>query len=628
MKNRPKHFVEKINRAYELVTSMKEGYVWRGSSDYSFSYPDGVQLNTKKIIEKASLEGDITILDIGTSNGVFISANDTEINKGLKHKHRVTVYGISATDERTPVDNNIPNEKYFTGNAEHLGDPNYKEFRGIASQQFDYIFSSKTFMHLVDPVSAIIDAYNKLKPGGTLVIDEFTLKGCEGRLQDIITHLRQQGHCVAVSLDNQTGVIHQFCIKKTDKSLEFPLEYDEHRIGYVPSPQLEKDNRSNLEKIAAARTLLESTLEKAELSAFKEFASLEALLKSKQYLALPHKQQEYCILYVVAKELSASASKHPSQLSSTNNFFTSNPISLQKILNLKQLCFDKGVEGGRILSGDLFGVGLGNILINSKYLPLATRLNLIRLTACQNMLSMDLENSVENAKAFAQMNVRLSKVDYLHNESLFSAICDTLSQPRPSQPMNVVMGRKFTENSQFSELSPHFNETLKFLYQYKEHFCNQLQIKLENSSYNFTKITCIGTPGHYSFKLLAESHYSGDTPEEFIIPASQFLAIMNQAYSTIHRQELVAEKLPLIFDSSTLVAYLNNNLGITGITTLDSLSQNCMVEEISGTEDHDSYKISVKMEHSEDVEEIMISKEELSELIQQQQSASMESGFF
>ncbi|OEH48286.1 hypothetical protein lpari_00684 [Legionella parisiensis] len=627
MKKRPKHLFEKINRAYELVTRMKEGYVWRGSSDYSFIYSDGTQLDTKKIIEKASLERDITILDIGTSNGVFISANDTEINRGLKHKHKVAVYGISATDERNSVDNIIPNEKYLTGNAEYLGDPNYEEFRGIASQQFDYIFSSKTVMHLVDPVAAIINAYNKLKPGGVLAIDEFTLKGCEGRLQDIITHLRKEGHCIAVSLNNQTGTIDKFCIKKTENPLEFPLEYDADRIGYVPSPQLKKDNRSNLERIVSAGMLLEGTLEKSKLSLFKDFTSLDALLRSKQYRALPHEHQELCILFVVAKEISTSVSKQQPKLGSPSGFFTS-PILLQKILCLKQLCFDKGVEGGRILSGDVYGVGLGNVLISSNYLPLATRLNLIRLTACQKMLGMDLENSAENAKAFAQMDVYPSRVDYLHNEMLFRSISEALSQPKPSQPMNVVMGRKFTEHSQLSELSPYFNETLKFLNRHKEFFCNQLQVKLENSAYNFTKITCVGTPGHFSFKLLAESNYSGDTPQEFIIPASQFLAIMNQAYSTTHRQELEAEKLPLIFDSAALLIYINDNLGITGISVLDSLEKNCILEEISGTEDPDSYKIRVKIGGAEDFAEIMISKEELSELILQEQSAAMEKRFF
>ncbi|CAM2918597.1 Uncharacterised protein [Legionella steigerwaltii] len=630
MKERPKHFVERIKYAYDRIKDMKHGYVWVGSSDYNFEYAEGVKLNTKNLIEEAAHERDITVLDIGTSNGTFVAANDTDLNKMLKHKHKVRVFGISATDERPPSGTIIPNEKYLTGNAEYLGTPGYEEFQTIASQQFDYIFSSKTFMHLVDPVGAIIQAYDKLKPGGILVIDEFTLKGCEGRLQDIVTYLRKQGHCIAVSLNDQKGTIEQFCIKKTSKSLEFPLEYNGQELSYVPSPMLAKDNRSTLEKIVAARTLLDGILEQSGLSLYKEFNSLEALLKSKGYQSLTHKQQEYCILYVVAKELSVHfREEHKPQLGSTSTLFASHSISLQKVLNLKRMCYNRAGEGDRILSGDLHGVGVDNIIINSDHIPLAVRLNLIRLTACQKLLSLDLENFAENAKAFAQMGIQPTVIESYHDASLFSKICKILSQSQSSKPMNVVVGRKFTENSQLSQLSPYFIETLNFMSnnQNKEYICNMLQIKLNSSSYDFTKVEYVNNNGHYFFKLLAESPYSTDAEQNFLIPASQFLAVMNWSYSTIHRHELALEKLPLVFDSPTIVDYLNGNLGGTGIHVLDCLAGYFRVEEISTTEDPDCFKISIRKEGLEGAsQEIMISKAEMSELILQQQSVALALG--
>ena len=625
MKERPQHFIEQIDQAYNSVKNIKKGYVWEGSSDYSFEYAEGVQLDTEQLIKEAALKRDITVLDIGTSNGAFITAHDTAINKGLKYKHQVVVYGISATDERSPVDNLIPNEKYLTGNAEYLEAPGYGAFEPIVTHQFDYIFSSKTFMHLVDPVAAIVQAYNKLKADGVLVIDAFTLKGCAGRLQDIVTHLRKEGHCIAVSLNDQSGAIEQFCIKKTNKTLEFPLEYDEKELRYLPSPKLAKDTRSNLEKIVTARTLLDNLLEYSGLALYKGFNSLETLLKSPNYLKLTHEQQEYCILYVVAKELSTDVSHaHKSQLGATSTLFASHSISLQKILNLKRLCYNKAREGERILAGDLHGVGVSNILINNDNTPLSIRLNLIRLAACRKLLRMDLENFAENAKAFAQMGIQPCKVDSYQDLSLFSKIRDILLQPRTAQPMNVVVGRKFTEHSQLPELSLYFNETLNFMSssQNKDYVCHLLQIKL-NTSYDFTKVEYVNHNGHYFFKLLAESNYSGDMPQEFVIPASQFLAVMNLAYSTVHRQELELEKLPLIFDSSTLVTYLNAHLGSTGISVLDHLEEHFRIEEISATEDPDCFKMRIASS-MDGAQEISISKKEMSELILQQQGAALE----
>jgi hypothetical protein len=92
------------------------------------------------------------------------------------------------------------------------------------NKKFDLIFSRMVFRHLVDPASALIQAFKRLKLNGILVIDQFRLRGCEAYYHNIINYLRDE---CGVRITAQIGSerIDSFVIQKTDpeQELKFPL---------------------------------------------------------------------------------------------------------------------------------------------------------------------------------------------------------------------------------------------------------------------------------------------------------------------------------------------------------------------------------------------------------------------
>ncbi|STY28366.1 Uncharacterised protein [Legionella wadsworthii] len=623
MKSKPDHFIKQIDSAYSKITLMKRGYVWTGSESYSFEFQGGEVLNTKKLIGSAAHTRDLTILDIGTASGLFIAKNDTGIEG--QYDHKVTVYGISASEERVIDDKSIPDPQYLTGNAEYLGDREYKNFEGIAQIEFDYIFSSKTFMHLVDPADGLVQAYNKLKPNGILVVDKFTFKGCEGRLQDIINHLRHEGHHIAVKLNDVTGEIDQFCIQRTPLPLQFPIQYDADRLSYVPLKSLKDDPRSDLEKIESGLNILSEILDDNDLAPVKAFNSLEQLLKSSLYEKIPPELQAYCILYVTAKEICAQAEhSKPHQFGTRSGFFKDSSVQLEKIIALKKLCKYAGWESKLILDGDLMGIGSGSVLMGKEMISSNTKINLIRLVACQNILKMDLENFVENKKAFKEMGLQPEIAASYYYETLFKSFITQLKAPKLAQTP-VVVREKFHADSDASELSQYLVETSNFMNRNQRLVCQYLGINVD-PSYAFTKIQCLGEKGNYSFKILAESNYMGrdDKPKTFVIPADKFLYLMNFTYSMNNPKESSLERASILFNAESLVEYLNFNPGNTGIPAVDRLGTFSTIEDISPTKDANQYKIYVREERKGNTFEIMISRKELSELIVQQQNNAPE----
>lgn len=619
MKSKPDHFIKQIDNVYSKIALMKRGYVWTGSDSYSFEFQGGEVLTTRKLIDTAAHARDLTILDIGTASGLFIAKNDTSI--GGQYDHKVTVYGISASEERVIDDKSIPDQQYLIGNAEYLGDSEYRNFEGIAQIEFDYIFSSKTFMHLIDPADALVQAYNKLKPNGILVVDKFTFKGCEGRLQDIINHLRREGHHIAVKLNDVTGEIDQFCIQKTPLPLQFPIQYDADTLSYVPLKSLKQDLRSELEKIESGLNILSEILNDHDLAPAKAFNSLEQLLKSSLYEKIPPELQEYCILYVTAKEICAQAehSKHH-QFGTRSGFFKESSASLEKIIALKKLCRYAGWESKLILDGNLMGLSSGSLLMGKEMISSSTKINLIRLVSCQNILKMDLENFVENKKGFKVMGLQPEIAPSYYNETLFKSFITQLKAPKLAKTP-VIVREKFHANSDLSELSQYLIETSVFMNRNQKLVCQYLGIKVD-PTYVFTKIQCLGDKDNYSFKILAESNYMGmsDKPQTFIVPADKFLYLMNYTYSMNNPKESSLERTSILFDAESLVEYLNFNPGDTGIPAVDRLGIFSTIEDISPTKDVNQYKISVREERKGKTFEIMISKKELSELIVQQQN--------
>lgn len=512
MLKRPDHFIEAIDNAYNNVKRMKQGYVWTGNERYLFEHGSD-QINTHQVLEKTTFKPPITVLDIGTAGGQFILKNDSSLEG--KYKHFISVYGISATDDRDK-NSTIPDEKYIEGNAENLA-----ELKKITPLTFDYIFSSKTFIHLIDPIGTLIRSYDKLKPGGILMVDGFTIKGCEGRIQDIINQLRQDGHCLSVSIDNQSGTVKQLIIKKTERPLFFPVEYHDTKTSYKPAPSLRKDNRTNIEKLKSAHRLLSDKLNHLGLTLLKdEYNSLDTLLKSVFFKTLTLEQQETLISYIVTKEITEESSN-----TSQTGFFPKKSVSLSDIFKLREYCQNRAVEGMQALRGNLRAMGTGNYLLESTDLSIEEKLNLIRLTVCQNILSMDMENVSKNEESFQQMHIPTNdSVNNVINANinLFIKLIEQLHNPP------LVVQKFFTlDNYQNLLNSKEINAIISYLDRNPNDF-SKWDILRRN---NCDKVTSIKpSPDKKHFSLTLQDDYTSDF-YTYTMSATQFINLANTAFS-------------------------------------------------------------------------------------------------
>lgn len=143
-----------------------EGY-WNfgteSSANYDFpSDPDRYAFDILKEVE-AIQDRALRVLDIGTGAGAFVVHC---LNRGHE------AIGLSAHDFR--IDSSfayttaqLPPEAYVVGDANNLSRIN------ALGGMFDLIVSRWTLTHVVDPLSVIEQAANKVRTGGILAVDEF-----------------------------------------------------------------------------------------------------------------------------------------------------------------------------------------------------------------------------------------------------------------------------------------------------------------------------------------------------------------------------------------------------------------------------------------------------------------------
>ncbi len=147
--------------------AQSEGGRYRGNRDLSYYIANLPTFEELTFFDHARNKTDdseeVRVLDIGCGEGLALA----ELKQKLPE---VKAFGISATDMRviTPPDDLKPyvdSIDYRIGDAHKLKDI----FRG---ESFDYIISTKTFIHLGDPFRVLKQCYRLLKTGGIAFIED------------------------------------------------------------------------------------------------------------------------------------------------------------------------------------------------------------------------------------------------------------------------------------------------------------------------------------------------------------------------------------------------------------------------------------------------------------------------
>ena len=288
---RPRELIKAIDESYQKAKSSKHGYICTGSSHYGVQL-HGINVDSNTILQAFSQEDKAgEICDVGAGNFAF--------NKSMGKFKKVKCYGITAAN----FSDYKPDETHVFANAEYLSTV-------FGLNKFNFIFSHATYMHFVDPVGSVIEAYKTLKPGGVLIIDKFSIPGCEEYPNKIIDYLQSQGYLVLGSDDK--GWLGSFIIQKTlDKpELYFPVSYTslkEHKAFYTPQTkllnsvkaqkedkQLYKEGSEQLQDILRRECKNSELLEKCE--------NLPALFSHSQYNKLNKIEKYYLILGMVNKQ--------------------------------------------------------------------------------------------------------------------------------------------------------------------------------------------------------------------------------------------------------------------------------------------------------------------------------------
>lgn len=155
-----------------------------------------------------------------------------------KYRERINVLGVTAFDYRkingdgqeleTPI--KVPDEQYIVGNIENLD-----QIPSLKGRAFDFIVSSLTFMHFSDPIGALCQTYEFLKPNGLFLTNGFQMQGLTtDQLSESLKTYK-----IKMIRDDSPECPSRFIlrIKKTISHLELP-------ISYHPSCHLASDNET------------------------------------------------------------------------------------------------------------------------------------------------------------------------------------------------------------------------------------------------------------------------------------------------------------------------------------------------------------------------------------------------
>lgn len=152
------------------------------------------------------------ILDIGTGDGTFLLAAQYQF------KNRVYMQGITGFDRREDL--SLTDDQYLVGNIENI-----LNIPGLETS-FDLIFSQLTFCHLKDPLGTLCRAYELLKPGGKIILDQFFVLGIS--IQQLKQAFQESGYECEIwgtSPLKYIAYVTKLVLKKTKEHLLIPIEY-------------------------------------------------------------------------------------------------------------------------------------------------------------------------------------------------------------------------------------------------------------------------------------------------------------------------------------------------------------------------------------------------------------------
>lgn len=271
---------------------------------YSIPVNGYLCINSSEIIgQLIAKNAPLTVCDIGAGAFGF------EKNNAREFGDKVINYGISATSFGASLTEN----RCIGQNAEYLSEV-------FGENRFDLCFSRLTFVHFVDPIGSIIEAYKTLKPNGILFIDYFYVTGCEAYLPHLIPYLTELGYHVSGSAflgkDNK---LQSFIIQKTiDKpELQMPFHYygyDEklQRERYLPSKEFNtycvQHNSHMFHHYRDGVNLLKTLNTDADFKAMiEDCCDLPGLFNHSNYELLNKEGRYFAILQVVGKSINSVA---------------------------------------------------------------------------------------------------------------------------------------------------------------------------------------------------------------------------------------------------------------------------------------------------------------------------------
>ena len=228
--------IEKVQKfAFQILKESEKGYLYEGNYFYTFNGETTSQLIENKIAETKN--SNLFVLDIGTGNGALPNF--------LRSKYGINAFGISGPTRHLLAD-------YIAVIDAH----EFAEAPFFKKLSFDFIFSRFAFEHFTDPVKVLINAYDKLKINGRLIISEFEVCGITRKeLTEIFDYMKEQGYQISwCSQFPKTYAGSSLFITRTiDKpSLSVPLEVvgidpkelrASYRTTFDRTPSLDFKNR-------------------------------------------------------------------------------------------------------------------------------------------------------------------------------------------------------------------------------------------------------------------------------------------------------------------------------------------------------------------------------------------------